>query len=100
MKNNTKCTCGLQNKLTCKNCSTVKMVILLKNGHNDLKNRQLNGKLVNPVWYNHLSKNNKAVNSIVTAMSRRFLNSIYADCTNKIIFYSNIDKQEIATVEL
>lgn len=95
-----KCTCGANNKITCPNCSELKMVILLKNGNSDLKLVLGSGKKVNPVWYNHLSKNRKSVNILVNAMYRRFQNSIYAGKANKISFYSNTTGDLIQSIKL
>lgn len=96
---NKKCICGSNNKITCSKCSVLKMVILLKNGNNNLKHRQPNGKLVNPVWYNHISKNNKPINVIMNAMYRRFSTSEFATITNKVIFYDNQTKRELTVVQ-
>ncbi len=90
-----KCNCGAGNKITCPKCSKIKMVILLKNGYEKLKN---NG--YNPVWYSHLSKNNKPDNVLINAMYRRFLNSVYNNKVNCLIFYDNQTKDEITKVAL
>lgn len=100
MENTKKCTCGANNKITCPNCSELKMVILLKNGNSDLKLVSSTGKKVNPVWYNHLSKNRKNANTLVNAMYRRFQNSTYADKTNKISFYSNSTGDLIQSIKI
>lgn len=84
-----KCNCGAENKITCPNCSDFKMVILLKNGNNHLKLKGHNGKMNNPVWYNHLSKNTKDINLIANSMYKRFQKSIYANSANFLHFYSN-----------
>jgi hypothetical protein len=47
------------------------MVFLLKNGFDYLKEKKPNGQLVNPVWYNHVSKNRKGVEYNVRKMLRR-----------------------------
>ena len=94
-----KCTCGSNNKITCPKCSVLKMVILLKNGNNHLKFKQAGGKLVNPVWYNHLSKNNKPINVLMNSMYRRFTLSEFATITNKVIFYDNATKIELTVVQ-
>ncbi|PKH49518.1 hypothetical protein CXF68_01910 [Tenacibaculum sp. Bg11-29] len=93
-----KCTCGANNKITCPNCSELKMVILLKNGNNDLKISGSGGRKINPVWYNHLSKNKKDPNVLVNAMYRRFQESKYAGFANKINFYSNTSGQLVTSV--
>lgn len=52
-----KCKCGLNNKTYCPRCSKVRMVILLKNGHENLKLTRANGDQYNPVWYSFLKYN-------------------------------------------
>lgn len=99
-KNEIKCRCGANNKITCPRCSELKMVMMLKNGNNHLKYKMPSGKLVNPVWYNHLSKNRKSANVLLNAMFRRFLQSKFANVTNKLMFYDNKTKQLISTIEL
>ncbi|CAL2104609.1 hypothetical protein [Tenacibaculum sp. 190130A14a] len=95
---NKKCQCGQNNKITCPNCSEVKMVILLKNGFNYLKYPSKSGRLVNPVWYNHISKNRKNINALIEGMQRRFLHSEYAGKANKINFYSNTTGQLLKSI--
>lgn len=94
------CVCGANNKITCPNCSELKMVILLKNGFSHLKLKTRNGKSVNPVWYNHLSKNRKKANILVNAMFRRFKASKYANAANKVNFYSNTTGQLVTSISL
>lgn len=95
-----KCSCGEKNDIYCPNCSELKMVILLKNGFSHLKHQGSGGKKVNPVWYNHLSKNRKKENTLVNAMYRRFKNSIYANAANKVNFYSNTTGKLITSISL
>ncbi|PKH51408.1 hypothetical protein CXF68_12270 [Tenacibaculum sp. Bg11-29] len=95
-----KCTCGANNKITCPNCSELKMVILLKHGNNDLKIAGNGGRKFNPVWYNHLSKNRKKANLLVNAMFRRFEQSKYANATNKVNFYSNITGDLVTSIKV
>ncbi|SED21441.1 hypothetical protein SAMN04489761_4647 [Tenacibaculum sp. MAR_2009_124] len=95
-----KCTCGAGHKITCPNCSEVKMVILLKNGFSHLKIKMSNNKKANPVWYNHLSKNRKNANTIINGMFRRFQNSEYSDKANVLRFYSNTSGELITSVKL
>lgn len=92
MKSTKKCNCGANSKIFCKNCSKIKMVILLKSGNNHLKLKGSNGRNYNPSWYSHLSKNNKPTTAITSGMLRRFHKSNYANCTNKVQFYNNITK--------
>lgn len=101
MKKSTKCTCGEENKITCPNCSEIKMVILLKNGNNDLKIKSRNGRRYNPAWYNHLSKNNVRVDKLIAAMERRFRSRPeFFGTTNMINFYSNVTGQLIKSVKI
>ncbi len=95
-----KCSCGANCKIFCPNCSAIKMVILLKNGYSHLKLPSSRGRNVNPVWYNHLSKNTKGENNLVNAMYRRFLNSDYNGKANKITFYDNISGKEITSINV
>ncbi|MFL0136423.1 hypothetical protein [Tenacibaculum maritimum] len=76
------------------------MVILLKNGYSNLKIKLSNGKLVNPVWYNHLSKNRKSANVLVNAMYRRFQDSVYVGKANKINFYNNATGLLVTSIKL
>ena len=95
-----RCQCGADNKITCPNCSELKMVILLKNGFNHFKIITASGRKVNPVWYNHLSKNRKNANILVNAMFRRFQTSVYAEAANKVNFYSNVTGQLVTSITL
>ena len=96
-----KCNCGANNKIYCPNCSEVKMVILLKNGFSDLKiSIQNSNRKINPVWYNHLSKNKKNANVLVNAMYRRFQNSIYNGKANVLNFYNNASGELITSIKL
>ncbi|MGG8495939.1 hypothetical protein ACQY1Q_05960 [Tenacibaculum sp. TC6] len=95
-----KCNCGANNKITCPNCSEIKMVILLKNGYSHLKLTGNKGRKVNPVWYNHLSKNRKNANTLVNAMYRRFKDSAYSGKANKVNFYSNTTGELITSISL
>lgn len=100
-KTSKKCTCGAGNKIACSKCSSVKMVILLKNGNDHLKLRNSNGKRNNPVWYSILSKDGKSLKSTVNAMCRRFLDSNkYASKANALNFYDNSTKELLTTVKL
>lgn len=99
-KTQKKCNCGANKKLGCPNCSEIKMVILLKNGNSHLKLPTSNGRKVNPVWYNYLSKNCKGMHNLVNTMHRRFLNSKYAGKANKLNFYSNTTGELITSISL
>ncbi|MFL0083670.1 hypothetical protein V2647_14635 [Tenacibaculum maritimum] len=75
------------------------MVILLKHKYRELKLPVKSGnKRVNPVWYNHLSKNRKSANVLVNAMYRRFQDSVYAGKANKINFYNNATGQLVTSI--
>ncbi|WP_271407167.1 hypothetical protein [Tenacibaculum soleae] len=95
-----KCICGTENKITCPRCSVLKMAIMLKNKQQHLKYAGPNGKLSNPVWYNHLSKNRKPIDNLMRAMLKRFLNSEYATVTNCVIFYDNKTKNQLSTFKI
>lgn len=98
MKKNKKCRCGANHSITCANCSTVKMVILLKKGNNELKYKGANNGFSNPVWYSPLSKNNKPVQGIIDSMYKRFEKSKYKGVTNKVMFYDNYTKSLIVSM--
>lgn len=83
----TKCTHG--GHKICSKCSAYKMVFLLKNGCNDLKETTPNGAKVNPVRYSFVSKNRKGPEYNVTGMLRRFQNDVLMKFTNVIQFYEN-----------
>lgn len=97
---NTKCNCELANKITCPKCSTIKMVILLKNGNNHLKYYQNSRKYVSPTWYSHLSKNNKPMKLIINSMYRRFEKSKYKSVSNKLMFFDNKSKEHLKTITI
>lgn len=84
------CKCGQGNYGTCKNCSRIKMGIMLKNGWQFLKESSSSGKLSNPYWYNYYKENNSTNNFIIKGMVRRFneLNT-YNNAAKKLIFYDN-----------
>ena len=97
MKEKSKCSCGAGNKITCPNCSKIKMVIMLKNGNTELKLKTTNNRYANPVWYSPLSKNRKPTQLIINSMYKRFEKSIYKAATNKVIFYNNFTKEFITS---
>lgn len=68
----------------CKVCSAYKMVFLLKNGNNHLKEYGYN-----PVRYSYVSKNRKGMEYNVTGMMRRFQNDELMKFSNVIYFYEN-----------
>lgn len=89
MKEQKKCTCGLGNKKYCRNCSKVRMVILLKNGHEELKVLSTNGNEYNPVWYSYLKYNRYDVYRIAKKMEENLRKSRYAAAANVLQFYIN-----------
>ncbi|MFZ3564968.1 hypothetical protein [Tenacibaculum finnmarkense] len=75
------------------------MVILLKNGFSHLK--LVSGtRKINPVWYNHLSKNRKALSILYNAMYRRFQASEYANAANMVNFYSNTTGELVVSIKV
>lgn len=83
----TKCSHG--NRKICPQCSAYKMVFLLKNGCDDLKETMPNGKKVNPVRYSYVSKNRKGIEYNVSGMLRRLQSDVLMNFTNVIQFYEN-----------
>lgn len=79
-----KCTHGHK---ICRHCSAYKMVFLLKNGCDHLKDDTPAGKKVNPVRYSYVSKNRKGTAYNVTGMLRRFESDVLMKFTNVIQFY-------------
>ncbi|MDN3595296.1 hypothetical protein [Zunongwangia endophytica] len=85
VKESIKCRCGAANKTYCKRCSKVRMVICLKNGHENLK---LNGN--NPVWYSFLKFNNyQDIYKIAEAMENRVKQHPIQQATQVLLFYIN-----------
>lgn len=91
MKNQTPITtkCSHGGHKICPECSAYKMVFLLKNGCDDFKETAPNGRKVNPVRYNFVSKNRKGPEYNIVGMLRRFENDILMKFTNVIQFYEN-----------
>jgi hypothetical protein len=89
-----KCTHG--NGKICPHCSAFKMVFLLKNGFDHLKETAPGGKKVNPVRYNFVSKNRKGLEYNVTTMLRRFENDVIYKFANVIQVYDNATGQLVA----
>ena len=89
MPESKKCECGLDNHLFCPNCSKVKLVILLKNGNNELKIGTGAGAK-NPVWYSYLKYNRYNVDRIAEKMRDRILKeTMYAGKIQVLQFYEN-----------
>jgi len=99
MKKNIQCSCAATKKLSCSNCSTIKMVLLLKNQYKHLKLEKNDGSLVNPIWYNYLSKNRKPPRTIIDTMYQRYQNSIYLGKTNCLMFFDNDTKELIHKIK-
>lgn len=98
-----KCTCGAGQKLYCVKCSRIKMAIMLKNGNDYLKFQSSTGKLNNPVWYSHLSKNSNNNQAVIVAMIRRFVENqtkIPPTAVNCLIFYTNGSSHQLDRIEL
>ena len=94
MKQSNKCTCGLGNKMYCKNCSKVRVVILLKNGHDQLKVRRGNGEEFNPVWYSFLKYNRYDVYRIAEKIEENVRkHPQYSTAANVLQFYINGQRQ-------
>lgn len=85
--NEKKCNCALGNKIFCKNCSKVKMVILLKNGYDCFKIETPSGFLANPAWYSVLKYNNRSVYQIAEKMEAAFRKYKLVSATNVLQFY-------------
>lgn len=86
MKESKKCSCGQSNKLYCKNCSKLRMTILLKNGNEHLKSS--NGS--NPVWYSFLKYNRYDLYDIAEKMEANIRkHPEYSSSTNVLLFFIN-----------
>lgn len=96
MKESTKCTCGLKNKTYCPNCSRVRMVILLKNGHDNLKTRTSDGREYNPVWYSFLKYNNYDLYRIAEKMEANVKkHPEFKTAANVLQFYINKNRSHV-----
>lgn len=96
-----KCRCGLANSSTCKNCSKVRMTVMLKNGNDELKFKSGNSdKLFNPVWYSYLKYNRYDENRIADKMAERIkLNPKYAGKVQQLRFYRNGERSQPFKIE-
>ncbi|MBW2962287.1 hypothetical protein [Mesonia aestuariivivens] len=82
------CTCGRSKKVYCPNCSRIRMIICLKNGHDNLKLTAANGNKYNPVWYNFLKDNRKDMGTICKKMEEKVrLHPEYGQAANVLLFY-------------
>ena len=90
MKESIKCTCGLKNTRYCKNCSKLRVTILLKNGNDDLK---VNG--YNPVWYSHLKYNRYDLYRVAEKMEANIRkHPKFGVATQVIQFYINGNRKD------
>ena len=91
MKNAKKCTCaGTSDKICCPKCSDLRMTILLKNGHDNLKYRRANGQLSNPVWYSRLKYNGRDAYKIAEKMVESVKKDPkYSGAANVLLFFAN-----------
>lgn len=96
MKPIKRCRCGLANSSTCKNCSKVRMMLMLKNGNDELKFKSPSSdKLFNPVWYSYLKFNRYDEERIAAKMVERVqMNSKYAGKIQQLQFYRNGDRSQ------
>lgn len=93
MSKSIKCRCGQkQTKGICRNCSRVKMVVLLKHGYSVYKE---NGN--NPVRYNFVKTNRQPTERIITDMVRRLITqqNMLAEAIGVIQFYDNLNNSLI-----
>ncbi|RRO19668.1 hypothetical protein [Flavobacteriaceae bacterium 14752] len=87
-----KCICGEKNSNgSCKNCSKIKMIPLLKNDEFKI-NHSGTGKLINPVFYSYLKQNHKSNEVIITGMLNRFQKQPIYKASRYIDFYDNQTK--------
>lgn len=89
-----KCKCGLNNKTYCPRCSKVRMVILLKNGHENLKLTRTDGIESNPVWYSFLKYNKYDIYRISEKMEANVRkHPEFSSAANVLQFYVNGQRQ-------
>ncbi|MEP0266600.1 hypothetical protein [Dokdonia sp.] len=87
-KSSKKCTCGLGNSISCRNCSKIKMVICLKNGYQEFKVHR-NGTYYNPVWYSRLKYNRYNDKIIMEKMEYSLRNHKLCIATQVLMFYKD-----------
>lgn len=94
MSTDIKCKCGLNNTTYCPRCSKVRMVILLKNGHENLKLKRANGTEYNPVWYSFLKYNRYEIYRIAEKMEANIRkHPEFSGAANILQFYINGQRQ-------
>lgn len=82
-QNKKKCKCGSGGNGKCRNCSKIRMAIMLKNG---FKNKGLT-----TTWFSFYKKNNQHEETIISGMIARFIKQTeYANAVNKLLFYDNL----------
>lgn len=92
-QSNKKCKCGESNNGKCRNCSKIRMAIMLKNGS---KNKGLA-----TTWYSFYRRNNQTEETIINGMIKRFKQRPeYTNNVNKLIFYDNINNVQIQSLKL
>jgi hypothetical protein len=82
-----KCDCTDKQGFSCKNCSRVRMVILLLPDHQNLKYSAADGSKINPAWYSPVKQNKWTNDYIVNGMIKRFMSNKLAPFTRKLQFY-------------
>lgn len=96
MKDSIKCGCGLQNKMYCPRCSRLRMVILLKNGNDELKETAPDGREYNPVWYSFLKYNNYELSRIAEKMEANVRkHPVLSGAANVLQFYLNGNRSHV-----
>lgn len=85
-----KCTCALKKSTqSCPNCSSYKIVFLLKNTSAHLKNTNASGDRINPVWWSFLKDEKKPLKELFGKMldrARKSTPELY-NGSNCIFFY-------------
>jgi len=94
MSESIKCGCGLKNDKYCPKCSKVRMVILLKNGNDNLKLTRANGEQYNPVWYSFMKYNKYEIYRIADKMAANIRkHPEFSSAANILQFYINGQRQ-------
>lgn len=91
-QSNKKCNCGSGGNGKCRNCSKIRMAIMLKNG---FKNKGFT-----TTWFSYLRKNNQHSDTIIAGMIKRFLKQPeYANAVNVLLFYDNSSNEILKTLK-
>lgn len=92
MSKSIKCRCGQEStKGICKNCSRIRMVVLIKNGFSMYKENNNN-----PVRYNFVKTNRQPNERIIVDMVRRLMDQNISEIAiHSIQFYDNFSKELI-----